>query len=297
MSLGFVVEENTTGLLRSNPRLEADIYIPSKNLIIEFDGVWWHSEGPSREHSGRSRLIAQPGETLRIAQEFNDIGIRIIRVFSDEWALLKDIVKSRIRSILGVSQVRMNARSLIVDLNVNLIEATEFIRCNHIQQNVTAKDIVAVGLRDNAGKLLSVMTFGMRSISGSAILQLELLGFCNILNTTIRGAASRLLKAFLRNYDCDSNILVTYADLRWSSLNDTCYTKIGFTFDSIVRPSYYYVHPSQSNKRISRITLQRHKLLKLYPDLDPLLSEREMIELLGYSRVWNSGQLKFVLTV
>ena len=293
-SLGFEVYENVTGLISSNPRMEADIFIPEKQLIIEFDGVWWHAEGPSRSHAGRSRAIAQPGATLTIASELAESGIRIVRIFSDEWAYQKEIVKSRLRAILGKTSTRMDARKLQLDYSVSTVETANFLNENHIQRNVFAKNTVAIGLRDSSGNLISIMTFGERSLGGrTANEQLELLRFCNKLNTTVRGAASRLLKAFFTYYEVSATELITFADIRWSNILDTFYTKIGFTFDTIIKPSYYYVHPSQSNKRVSRLMLQKHKILSMYPDMNADLTEKELTEALGYSRIWNSGQLRY----
>ena len=39
-SLNIIVEENNRTLIHK----ELDIYIPSHNLAIEFDGLYWHSE-------------------------------------------------------------------------------------------------------------------------------------------------------------------------------------------------------------------------------------------------------------
>lgn len=298
-SLGLRVETDVRRLYPDNPRYEVDIYVPDKRVAIEFDGVWWHAEGSSRNSAGRGRADSLPGEALRRAEILRGEGIRLIRIFSDEWAYRKTAVQSRLQAILARPERRLDARKLHLDTAVPSSEAADFIARSHVQGTVSAASMVAVGLRANDGALEAVMTFGCRSMGGSSAgVRVELLRFCSAPGTQVRGAASRLLSAFARSYELDGadQRIVTYADIRWSGLTaTTMYEKIGFTPTGQTRPSYSYVHPSQSNRRISRMQLQRHKLVGMDPSFTTDMTEREMSEYLGYARVWDSGQLRFEL--
>ena len=70
---------------------ELDIYIPDKKLAIEYDGLVWHSEkfGKDRNYHLNKTLLCEKK------------GIRLIHIFEDEWLEHKDIVKSKLRHILG----------------------------------------------------------------------------------------------------------------------------------------------------------------------------------------------------
>ena len=295
-SLGLVVHENVPGLIHSSPRQEVDIFVPSHSVAIEFDGVWWHAEGASREQAGRSRPDAQPDAVTDKTDRLAEAGIRLIRIFSDEWALRRTAVVSRLRAILGCPVEKLNARSLMVDASVPVKEALAFLDDNHVQGRIATASHVAVGLRDSEGSLVALMTFGERSTSAnSASAQLELLRFCTRAGTAVRGAAGRLLSAFRENYETDHRTLVSYADIRWSGTGGAFYDVLGFSLAGRTRPSYSYIHPSHSNRRISRISLQKHKLLAANPQFDASMTERQMAEALGYARVWDSGQLRYEL--
>lgn len=295
-SLGLEVREDVPGLIHSSPRQEVDIFVPSHSVAIEFDGVWWHAEGASREQAGRSRPDAQPDAVTDKTDRLAEAGIRLIRIFSDEWALRRTAVVSRLRAILGCPVEKLNARSLMVDASVPVKEALAFLDDNHVQGRIATASHVAVGLRDSEGSLVALMTFGERSTSAnSASAQLELLRFCTRAGTAVRGAAGRLLSAFRENYETDHRTLVSYADIRWSGTGGAFYDVLGFSLVGRTRPSYSYIHPSHSNRRISRISLQKHKLLAANPQFDASMTERQMAEALGYARVWDSGQLRYEL--
>ena len=65
---------------------ELDIYIPSKNLAIEFDGLYWHSD----ENKSNDYHLEKTNTCLRK-------GIRLIHIFEDEWREKRPIVESRIK--------------------------------------------------------------------------------------------------------------------------------------------------------------------------------------------------------
>jgi hypothetical protein len=297
--LNINIEENKRGLDLTNIRSEVDIYCPDYQVAIEFDGVWWHAEGKVRDRSGQSRASAQPDVIQDKLFNLGNNNIRLIRIFSDEWMEKKSIIKSRLKTVFNQTPIKLNARSLDLDTNVPIKEALSFLESNHLQGKVNAQSHVAIGLRKE--KILqAVMTFGIRSLRGSKTTSncIELLRFCSLTDVHIRGGASRLLTTFFKNYKCDEDLLISYADLRYTSLIDlSVYEQLGFERISIIKPSYSYIHPSQSNRRISRLSLQKYKILQLYPDLDPKLTEFELTEQLGYARVWDSGQLKFQLSI
>ena len=69
---------------------EIDIFIPSKKIGIEFNGLYWHSESVSLANN------SSPKKDYEKYLEFNEAGIRLIQIFEDEWENKKEIVKSRI---------------------------------------------------------------------------------------------------------------------------------------------------------------------------------------------------------
>lgn len=69
---------------------ELDIYIPSKKLAIEYNGLYWHSEEKGKDkyyHYNKTKLCAEKG-------------IRLITIFEDEFLADKEKVFAKLKSII-----------------------------------------------------------------------------------------------------------------------------------------------------------------------------------------------------
>jgi hypothetical protein len=116
-SIGVSVRENVTGLDPLIPRSEVDIFLPDHNVAVEFDGVWWHAEGPSRERAGKSRPSAMPDAIVSRLDRLAAMGIRLIRVFSDEWIHERATIESVLRSSVGLEEQSLDLQddTLLLD--------------------------------------------------------------------------------------------------------------------------------------------------------------------------------------
>ena len=250
--------------------LELDIYIPNKKLAIEFDGLYWHSENedkPSNYHLTKTELCEKQG-------------IQLIHVFENEWKCKQDIVKSRIKNLLGIYDKTIFARKCEVKEVQSKISVL-FQNENHIQGAVNSK--VNLGLYFN-NELISLMTFSKCRFDKKH--EWELVRFCNKLGYHIPGAAGKLLKYFERNYNPKS--LVSYADRRWSQ--GKLYSMLGFKLDHISKPNYWYWKNLQLE---SRIKYQKHKLKDILEKFDESKSEFENMKMNGYHRIFDCGNLVF----
>ena len=63
------------------PGFEADCYIPGKNVAIEFNGVYWHSDKVMLQ---RREMTAYEYHR-RKTQAFKDVGIMLLFVWEDDW--------------------------------------------------------------------------------------------------------------------------------------------------------------------------------------------------------------------
>ena len=113
----------------------------------------------------------------------------------------------------------------------------------------------------------------------------ELLRFCNKLNTSVIGGASKLFKYFIDNYKPEE--IITYADRSWSQGN--LYRKLGFDFIYETQPNYYYV---VDGIRKNRFNFRKDILIK--DGFDPNKTEREIMLERKIYRIYDSGQLKFI---
>ena len=262
------VIENTRTII--SPK-ELDIYLPEKHLAIEFDGFYWHSE---QKGKGESYHL---DKTNACAEK----GIRLIHIFEDEWNLKQDIVKDRIRSILGIGQTRIFARKCVI-AEIDSKTANEFLEQNHLQGGDNSS--IRYGLyHDN--ELVSVMTFGKPRFSKSH--DWELIRFASKCGCNVVGGASKLLNHFRSSH---SGSIVSYADRRHSDGN--LYEKLGFMQIGVSKPNYWYV---RGGEKLSRYACQKHRLKDVLGDaFDPNLSEFENMSLNGWTRVHDCGNMVFV---
>jgi very-short-patch-repair endonuclease len=80
---------------------ELDFFIPSLNVAIECDGLYWHSEMAS---SRSRRYHSSKHERCR------EQGIQLITIFEDEWRFKRDRVLTRLAQVLKRNDVKIAAR-------------------------------------------------------------------------------------------------------------------------------------------------------------------------------------------
>ncbi len=251
---------------------EIDIWIPSKKIGIEYNGLYWHSQC-ILEDVGKHKHC-----DFHKQKEVLDQGNTLIVVFEDEFINKKDIVESMIKHRLGKCNKTIYARKCEVR-KITSTEANLFLNKNHIQGS--GRSNARYGLYDN-GQLVSVMTFSNKNIS-RRLNEWEINRFCSMINTNIIGAAGKLFKRFIK--DVNPNSVVSYSDNRWGS--GEVYKHIGFSKVSHGTPNYWYFLPNQT-KRIHRYSLRKNK------NDDPNLTEYENRLKQGYKRVWDCGHAKWI---
>jgi len=263
-SLGFEVIENDREILNGK---EIDVFIPDLNVGIEFNGLYWHSE----KFKGRNFHK----DKFQLAKNKN---VRLLQIWEDEWDNKQDIVKSHIKHVLGVSSERVFARNTFVKV-IEKFEASSFLDSYHIQGFVGSS--VYLGLFDKLSKkLIAVAAF----VKNKSDYTLTRYATC----VHVVGGHSKIVKFFENNYEFER--LVTFADLSFS--DGGLYEKTGWNIDGIVPPDYSYVI---GNKRFHKFGFRLSKF-KNDPFLvfEEGLSERELAELNGFDRVWDSGKIRFV---
>lgn len=256
---------------------EIDIYIPEFKLGIEYDGIRWHGE---LMHKDKFNLLHK-------TEEFQKMGIRLLHFFDLEWREKPEIVKSMIADRLGIHKKKYYARKLAVRC-VEPAEKSRFLKENHIQGGDRAK--YAIGLYDKDDGLVSIMTFGVRRITGGES-KFELVRFCNRCHTTVVGGATRLFKHFSSEHP-EIKEYTTYANRRFSV--GGLYKVLGFDFVRNSTPCYFYF---KSNKLYHRMAFQKHKLKTALEIYDPSLSEWDNMKANGFDRIFDCGNIVFTKSV
>jgi len=244
---------------------ELDIYVPSKNLAVELDGVYFHQD----EKEGLNKI-----------ELCEKIGITLLHITDLSWHAREDVWRSIISSKLGM-QERVFARKCKITQESSF-DSRSFLEKNHLQGTLGGQ---AWGLRYQ-GELVALMTFGKPRFNSNY--DWELLRYCSKLGVTVVGGASKLFKVFRSK---ESGSIVTYARKEYS--RGHLYQILGFQLLNKGSPSYFYL---KNNKTLTRHQAQKHKLQKLLGDsFDPALSEKENMILAGYLIVPERGSYTYVL--
>lgn len=247
------------------PPQEVDIVLPNHKIAIEFNGLYWHSELAGK---GRSYHLNKQ-------QKIENVGYHLITIYDHEWKTKRNIVQSRLKSIIGQNR-RIFARACSVE-DLDCSTADEFVEQTHIQGKRPTK--YNYGLYDN-GSLVAVMTFSASH---------EIIRYCSSLNVNVIGGAGKLLAHHIKS--TSPRTITTFADRRWSTGN--LYRALGFTFVHNTPPNYWYF-TNGTGPLLSRLSFQKHKLPTVLPNVDMSLTEWDNMKNNGYNRIWDCGSSKWI---
>jgi hypothetical protein len=269
--LGFTVITSNRDILKGK---EIDILVKEKNIGFELNGLYYHSD-----------LFKDKNYHINKTIESKKEGVRLIHIFEDEWDYKKEIVKSRIKNLLGVIDKKIYGRKCILKKVPTKVK-TKFLNENHIQGTVGST--VNYGLYFN-DELVSIMTFGKgRNIMNGSNYEWELLRFCNKINHTVIGGASKLFKHFIN--ENNPNNIISYADIRWSE--GSLYDILGFNYVKTSQPNYFYII---NKKREHRYKFRKDILIS--EGFDSNKTEHEIMSERGYNRIYDCGNLVYSISL
>lgn len=256
---------------------EIDIYIPSKKIGIEYNGILWHSEEHKKDKNYHLKK-------LNLCKEK---GIKLIQVFEDEYVNSKEIVLSKIRHLLGVEKhlPKIMGRKCKVS-EISNSEAKEFLDKFHIQGYGTSTLHLGAFYE---GELIAVMSFKKERADSKTW---ELTRFASDYNYICQGVGGKLFKHFVVNNEPDT--IKSFADRRWTvDEKGNIYVKLGFDFDGYTTPDYKYFNPSDGIRRQHKFGFRKQKLSRKY-NLPLSMTENEMTEKLGYKKIYDCGLIRYV---
>lgn len=249
---------------------EIDLYSDKHKLGIEVNGLYWHSNIDKNYHINKTNKCTEKD-------------IQLLHFWDSEINKKFDIVTSIISNKLKLNQSKIFARNCQIK-EISSKEAKEFLDKNHLQGYSNSS--IKIGLFYNE-ELISVMTFGKPRFNKNY--EYELLRFCNKLNTSVIGGASKLFSYFLKNYFQHGEKIVSYANIRIS--DGGLYHKLGFIEKGKTDPNYFYF---KSNRIYTRYQCQKSKLPKLLGDeFNSNLTEKENMNNNDYKIVYDCGNYVF----
>lgn len=255
---------------------EIDIYLPDYDLAIEYNGLYWHSE-VNHKHSTYH---------LHKTNLCNEAGIRLIHLFEDEWIYKRQIVKNRIKSILGMNNKLYARKCTIREITAPI--KNKFLDKYHIQGQDKAHIKLGAFYKD---RLVGIMTFAKPRIAlGNKAKQgsYELSRFCTMGSFNIIGLGSKFLKHFKTNYEYSE--ITTYCDLRWNT--GESYPLMGFEYSHSSKPNYWYC---KGQKREHRFKYRKSQLSKLLSNFDESLTEMKNMKNHNFTVIWDCGNKVFKL--
>jgi G:T-mismatch repair DNA endonuclease (very short patch repair protein) len=252
---------------------EIDIFVPSKNIGFEINGIYWHSElnGINSKYHLDKTLIAEKN------------GITLVHLFEDDirnhWNAVCSVIKSKLGLNVKIAARKCEAKQIDTAL------ANAFCEQNHMRGK--AKCQYAIGLYHN-DNLIMVGTFARPRYGKSDLGDYELIRMCSTSGITIVGGVSKLMRAFAKLHAVKK--ILTYADRSHST--GAAYKAAGFSLRRITPPSFWYFQPNEG-VRHHPSHLRKYKLERIYNDLDKTKTERELLEERGWARIWDCGQYVF----
>jgi hypothetical protein len=219
--LGFSIE---TGNRKICAPKEIDIYVPSKSIAFEYNGLYWHKDDGTKDkkyHKNKTEACRKSG-------------IRLMHIFSDEWEHKREIVESMIKNRLGVADKRIGARKCDVG-TMNKNEAKEFFNSTHISGHAKASHYLCLRYDKEIVCGLSLRTPHHNKYKG----KIEIARLSTAKNIVVSGGFSRLFKRAIEiAKEKGSPSIISYADLRFG--DGLVYANNGFSFNSDTGLNFWY---------------------------------------------------------
>lgn len=202
---------------------EIDVMVPAAKFGIECNGLYWHSDAVQQDknhHQDKTDACIRSG-------------IRLFHLFEDEWRDRREIVKSMIRSRLGLSERIYARRCTLRDLSTH--ERRAFFRANHIDSDTRAKfscGLFHEGMLVAAISLRSPMTVGRND-------RLEVARFAVAINKNVVGGLGRLVKR-AKAYANEKQVktLFSYVDMRYG--DGHAYESVGFKLERMTAIRFWW---------------------------------------------------------
>lgn len=248
---------------------EIDIFIPSKNVGIEINGLYWHTDKFRDRNYHRMKK-----------DDLN--GIRLIQITDLQWKTKRPICESIILNAIGMSSP-INARECVLETYEHSTkDIREFFESNHMSGFV-AGSFYAVLRHGNdiaCGMILGKSRFHKDG-------RTELLRYVCKRNTNVRGGFSRLFHAYRKEHHED---VFSYVNL---DLFDASMYRRNPSWKCVGRTDHGYFWTDGDNV-VSRYKAMKKNLKSWFPNYDGSMTEAENMTRNGFHRYYDCGSMIFV---
>ncbi len=259
-----------------------DIIIPSLKLVIECNGVYYHSQQSVDDDKWKH---------YRRYKAFESIDYTMISIWEDDWnqrnAAIKCFLQTQLKPELSVTY---DARKFQVK-EITQHQANQGLMKYHPQGPVYGQHKWLALINDQC-KIIACM--GFSTTSRPVLLKkntAELTRFCS--KGRVRGGASRLIFHYLKS---NANIekIISFSDNDY--FTGGMYPAIGFKFAGEVPPDYSTVwgnqrHHKSFTKRSNLVKLAQQGRIVFNPST---MTEKSCLEYNKIRLAWNSGKKRWI---
>lgn len=267
-----ILELNTEKLLEAeyynhfpnkNVRFKPDFILKNQQdfVFINSDGLYWHSE-----------LEKENNYHFKMRENFEKENLRLLQFREDEIRDKAQIVKSIVNASLDIFSLKLDARKCKIKI-VDKEETKLFLENNHLMGNYGRAKAYGLYYEEELVMIVSVRK------SSQEEGYIEIARLCSKLNTTIRGGFQKLLHKIVKDYNPLG--IISFCDLRYA--NGRSYLRNGFALESVSQGWQWTDFKNTFNRLRCRANMDSRKL-----------SEKEHAKELGWVKIYDAGQAKFV---
>lgn len=218
--VSFIKNELNINIIENDRKIikpyEIDVLLPDKRVGIEFNrqNESLTAKIPNNYHQMKSRLGIEKN-------------VQIIHIFQDEWLFKCDIIKSMIKTKLGIFDKKIDIDGCIIKLITNK-DKSNFLNANHIDGDSNCDIQLGVFYKKEL-----ILVCALLKNKGS----IEITRFCHKLNYITTHAFKAILEYIKINFT--TKVITSIVDLRYS--NGHLYEKYGFKEIETIEPDYWFV--------------------------------------------------------
>jgi hypothetical protein len=260
LGVSAVMEHDVEGL-------KYDIFVPSHNLLIEYNGLRWHSFKESK------------AKDVKKYEHATRLGFEFMSVFEDEWTHRRKIIEKLFENRLGMLRTKSVRPNRCQFSSVNCKDADAFYeRCHYIGKSKSKVNYGAF----HSGNMLACMS--IKHPTRQSKHEWELTRMASDPEFRIHGVWNKLLAVFVDEHR--PKTIVSFSDNRL--FTGKVYGKLGFVLDGHILPSYYWV---KGQNRFHKSALRKTQEERLTGK-----TETELREAQGYRKIWDLGKKRWVMS-
>jgi hypothetical protein len=246
---------------RPDFRLEKD----NKVLYINTDGLFVHSTGYGK------RALSKDYH-FKLNKDFKDNKQTIYQFREDELRSSPDVVRSIILNYFGISSTIPARKCTFKPVESKV--ANQFFQDNHLMGPHKASSSYGLYYQDQLVCCISIRQTNSETI--------EIARFCSKVNLSIVGGLGKLLCKIKTFYNFTQ--IISWCDLRYGDGHG--YIKVGFELEKIVQGWSWTDGTNTYNRLRCRANMDDRKL-----------TQRQHADELGWHKIYDAGQAKYVLKV